>query len=191
MQRSGRVVSRSQHKRRSGSYDSVETSGVALGTRIKQLWGKREKKKEEVRCEVLMCQDTIDFSPEHYMRVGARKWLRMGMVLARVWEADGSSSRQEGFLHLSLLMEVKQIWRLRWIYPPRQRAIGRMLCRWEDGEGRAAWRKQVFEVQTSCAKLAIWASSGRSGALCCLKGRLRDSVEIPPWPCKQAAITCT
>ena len=72
------------------------------------LGGKREKEKEEVRCEVFMFQDTIEFSPKNYMRVGARKWLRMGMVLTRVWEADGSSSRQEGFLHLSLLMEVKQ-----------------------------------------------------------------------------------
>ena len=48
---------------------------------------KGDNKKENVRCEVLFCWEELRFQ-KNYMRIGARKLLRMGLVLARVWRGQ-------------------------------------------------------------------------------------------------------
>ena len=86
---------------------SVETLGVDLRTRAKQLGGEREGEEEKVRCDVLAHKKNRVFQ-KNYMETGVRKLLRLGLILEGVWgghavancanrkaeaeEADGSSS---------------------------------------------------------------------------------------------------
>ena len=66
------------------SFASVETLGVDLRTRAKQLGAKEKtrKKKCDLRFSVVKRDRVFQ---KNCMRIGARKLLRMGLVLARVW----------------------------------------------------------------------------------------------------------
>ena len=88
---------------------SVETLGVDLRPRPKQVGEKARGKQCDVGFSVIGENRVFQ---ENYRRIGVRKLLRTGFVLARAWEgeavgiapsernegeeADGSSSRKEG-----------------------------------------------------------------------------------------------
>ena len=151
-------------QKRSRVSNTRRKQGVDLRMRTKHL-GAKEKARRRKNC----------------MRIGARKLLRMGMVVARAWrgqtvgiphaesveveEADGSSSRQERvslalafFNNLEFEEELLTIAALCW-------AEGVWL-----GNG-----KKIFELQTwrqvrgACRSNHV--RSGHSGTLCYLRSR--------------------
>ena len=125
-------------------------------TRTKQLGAKEKATRKNCGVRFSIARSDRVFQ-KNYMRTVVRKLLRMGLVLASVWErqAVGSSDTERlklrrqmaaaagknELVSLSLFMDIYIyiyiFWRSRRNYPPGPRSFG-----------RKAWRKQVFEVQT-------------------------------------------
>ena len=70
-----------------GLATSVETSGVDLRTRTKQLGAKGKTRRK--KCDVKFAGTTRNrVVQNNYVRIGVRKLLRMGLVPARVWSIE-------------------------------------------------------------------------------------------------------
>ena len=146
-----------------GLATTAETLGVDWRTRTKQL-GAKEKNR---------------VFQQNFLRIGVRKLLRMGWVLARVWggQAVGISPTEKKLklrrqvavaagkkesVSLSLFLEVNNL-------EVEEELSTMTTLFWAEGvwigrrrrEQQKAWRKQIFEVQT-------WRQvGGLAGAVMC------------------------
>ena len=65
--------------------DSVETLGVDLRTRVKNLGAKEKARRKKCKVRFSLIQKNNAFQ-KNYMKVGVKKLLRAGMMPARTWE---------------------------------------------------------------------------------------------------------
>ena len=65
--------------------DSVETFGVDLRNESKEVGNQRKREGRSARCDSRLPKKN-NFFQKNYMKVGAKKLLRAGMVPARTWE---------------------------------------------------------------------------------------------------------
>ena len=163
VQSSGREVPGIQQKRRVGLATSVETLEVAFRMRTKQL-GVKEKarrKKCDERFSIVRKNRIVQ---KNYLGTEARRLLRMGFVLARVWEGEAvdtslperlklrrqiaAAAGKNESVSLSLFVEVhnfeveEELSTMATVFW----AAGVWMNRWRR-ELQKAWRKQIFEVQ--------------------------------------------
>ena len=124
---------------------SVETPGVHLRTRTKQLEARERSRRK--KCEVILVYQENRVYQKSHMRTGMRKLSRTGLVPARAWggQAVGIAlterlklrrqmagcSRSEGIGWKETCLEVGGR-----IHCPRwPRWLGQKICGWEDGQG--------------------------------------------------------
>ena len=66
---------------------SVETLGVVLGSRTKQLGAEEKPRRKKCDVRFSFIRKNRIF-PKSYMRIGVRKLLSTGLVLARAWRGQ-------------------------------------------------------------------------------------------------------
>ena len=121
---------------------SVEKQGVDLRTRTKQLEAKERARRKKCDVRFFFFQQRLVFQKLN-MRIGVRKLLRMGLVLARAWRGQAvgitpaerlmlwrqmaAAAGKEASVALSLFMEV-YILGVEENFPPWPRFVGRKMC---------------------------------------------------------------
>ena len=137
---------------------SAETFGVDLRTRTKVAGCKGEGDKEEVRREILMCQEKSKLPDKIHVdwcEEVAENWFWSqrecggGQVVGIVpTERLKLRRRQEGVCLALSLRAGEKFERLRRTYPPWRRSFGRMVGGWANG--RESSRKHAGSRSSKC-----------------------------------------